>query len=134
MLNKVILIGRLGKDPEVRTFEGTRKVANFSLATSEVYKDKNGQRQESTEWHNIAIWGPQAEIAEKYLKKGMLLYVEGSIKTRSYEKDGVKKFVTDIQADTFKMLERKEDGARSSNDNGDNSYVPASGAEDDLPF
>jgi len=133
MLNKVMLIGRLGKDPEVRTFE-TRKVANFSLATSEVYKDKNGQRQESTEWHNIAIWGPQAEIAEKYLKKGMLLYVEGSIKTRSYEKDGVKKFATDIQADTFKMLERKEDGVKSSNDNSDNSYAPASGVDDDLPF
>ncbi len=106
MINKVILVGRLGKDPEIRAFEGNRKVANFTLATNERYTDKSGNKQEITDWHNLAIWGAQAEIAEKFLKKGMLIYIEGRLKSRSWEdKDGVKKYTTEVVVDSFKMLE-----------------------------
>src|SRR6478735_450377 len=104
-VNKVILIGRLGKDPEVRTLESGRKVANLTLATSETYKDKNGEKQEITEWHNINFWGPAAEVLEKYLKKGSQLYVEGKLRTRSYEdKEGNKKYVTEILGENFNFL------------------------------
>lgn len=106
MVNKVTLIGRLGKDPEIRAFEGNRKVANFTLATNERYTDKSGNKQEITDWHNLAIWGAQAEIAEKFLKKGMLIYIEGRLKSRSWEdKDGVKKYTTEVVVDSFKMVE-----------------------------
>jgi len=91
-LNKVMLIGHLGKDPEIQTFEGGKSLAKFSMATTETYKDKTGARQEKTEWHNIVLWGVQAEIAQKYLRKGSLVYLEGKINTREYEKDGAKKF------------------------------------------
>jgi single-strand DNA-binding protein len=135
-VNKVILVGNLGKDPEVRHLEGGAAVANFSLATSESYKDKNGQRVEQTEWHNIVVWRGLAEVAEKYLKKGMTIYLEGKLRTRSYDdKDGHKKYITEVVGDTFTMLGKKEN----------NSAVPASGADsnadftsskaaDDLPF
>ncbi len=111
MLNRVTLIGRLGKDPEVRRLESGAAVAKFSLATSETYKDKDGNKQETTEWHNIVVWRTQAEIAEKYLKKGMLVYLEGKLTYRDYtDKDNVKKFFTEIVASDFRMLERKEGG------------------------
>lgn len=136
MINKVILVGRLGKNPEIRSIDGGRKVANFTLATTEKYTDKNGTRQEITEWHNIAVWGSQADIAEKYLQKGSLIYAEGKLKSRSWEdKDGNKKYATDVVLDSFKMLESKRDG--------DNSGMPSSPASkdnstdtynDDLPF
>jgi single-strand DNA-binding protein len=132
MVNKVTLIGRLGKDPEIRAFEGNRKVANFTLATNERYTDKSGNKQEITDWHNLAIWGAQAEIAEKFLKKGMLIYIEGRLKSRSWEdKDGVKKYTTDVVVDSFKMLEGRKDVDTSPNGS-DN----ATGQEiaDDLPF
>lgn len=111
MINKVLLIGRLGKDPEIRHFENNARVANFTLATNERYTDRNGQRQELTEWHDIAVWGNQADIAMNYLKKGSLVYVEGRLKRRSWEdKDGNKRSTVEIVADLFKMLERKEEG------------------------
>jgi single-strand DNA-binding protein len=111
MLNRVTLIGRLGKDPEVRRLESGAAVAKFSLATSESYKDKDGNKQETTEWHNIVVWRTQAEIAEKFLKKGMLIYVEGKLTYREYtDKDNVKKYYTEIVANSFQMLERKEGG------------------------
>ncbi len=113
-INKVILIGHLGKDPEVRTFENGTKKANFSLATTEYYKDKDGNRQEQTEWHNIVCWRNLAEIAEKYLTKGKLIYVEGKIKTRSWEDNGAKKYITEIEANTFTMLGQKSDDNRSA--------------------
>lgn len=131
MVNKVILIGRLGKDPEVRAFEGNRKVANFTLATNERYTDKSGNRQDITDWHNLAVWGAQAEIAEKYLKKGMQIYVEGRLKSRSWEdKDGVKKYTTEVVVDNFKMLEGRKDGESTSAAD----HNPGSETADDLPF
>ncbi len=104
-VNKVILVGNLGKDPDVRTIESGRKVANFPIATTEVYRDKNGERVENTEWHNIVLWGNQAEVAEKYLQKGNQVYVEGKLRTRSYEdKEGVKKYITEVVGQVMTML------------------------------
>lgn len=132
MVNKVILIGRLGKDPELKAFEGNRKVANFSIATTEKYTDKAGNKQEITDWHNIAIWGPQADIASKYLKKGMQVYLEGRLKNRSWEdKDGVKKYITEVLVDNFRMLDSKKDGDNSSMPN---EYTSNDEIADDLPF
>ncbi|MBO4646499.1 MAG: single-stranded DNA-binding protein [Bacteroidales bacterium] len=103
-VNKVILIGRLGKDPETHVFENGLKKASFSLATTEVYRDKDGNRKEMTEWHNVVCWRNLADIAEKYLQKGKLLYVEGRIRTRSWEENGNKKYFTEVEATTFTML------------------------------
>lgn len=115
-VNKVILIGNLGKDPEIRTMESGRKVANFPLATTEVYKDRSGERVETTEWHNIVLWGPSAEVAEKYLRKGMQVFIEGKLRTRSYEdKEGAKKYITEVQGQTLTMLGGKQQGNEGSN-------------------
>lgn len=104
-VNKVILVGRLGKDPEVKTLENGGKIANFSIATSESYKDKkSGEKVENTEWHNISLWNSVAEIAEKYLKKGDNVYIEGKLKTRSYEKDGTTRYATEIVGNALTML------------------------------
>ncbi|AKQ47322.1 single-stranded DNA-binding protein [Rufibacter radiotolerans] len=110
-INKVILIGNLGKDPEVRHLEGGVAVARFPLATSETFKDKNGERQERTEWHNIVVWRGLAEVAEKYVKKGQSVYIEGRIRTNSYQdKDGVQRYSTEIVADNMTMLGGKPEG------------------------
>lgn len=96
-VNKVILLGRLGKDPETKTIGSGQMVANFSIATSETWKDKStGEKKESTEWHNCQAWGPVAEIIQKYVHKGDQVYVEGKLKTRSWEKDGITRYVTEI--------------------------------------
>jgi single-strand DNA-binding protein len=110
MVNKVQLIGRLGKDPEIRTFEGNNKIANFTLATNERYKDKTGNMIDVTDWHNVVVrFTKQAEIAEKYLKKGMLVYIEGKLKNRSWDdKDGNKKYITEVVVDSFNMLEKQD--------------------------
>lgn len=108
-VNKAILVGRVGKPVEVRT-AGESKVASFSLATTEKYKDsKTGEWKENTEWHNIVCWRNSAELAEKYVQKGMLLYIEGKLRTRSWEKDGEKRYVTEIIADVLQFLEKKQD-------------------------
>jgi single-strand DNA-binding protein len=108
-LNKVTLIGNLGKDPEIQTLEGNIKVAKFSLATTENYKDSNGQNQSTTDWHNIVLWRGLADLANNYLKKGSLVYVEGKLKTRSYDdKDGHKKYVTEIMAEQLILLDKKD--------------------------
>lgn len=131
-LNKVILVGNLGKDPEVRHLEGGTAVASFSLATTESYKDKSGQRIDQTEWHNIVVWRGMAEVAEKYLKKGMTVYVEGKLRTRSWDdKDGHKRYITEIVGDTFNILSKKENTAPTSFDEGGNA---GSKTGDDLPF
>ena len=110
-LNKVTLIGNLGNDPSIQTLEGNIKVAKFSLATTENYKDSNGQNQSNTDWHNIVLWRGLADLAEKFLHKGSLVYVEGKIKTRSYDdKDGQKKYVTEIVAEQLILLDKKTDG------------------------
>ncbi|MDX2304762.1 MAG: single-stranded DNA-binding protein [Microscillaceae bacterium] len=107
-LNKVILIGNLGNEPEIKTLEGNVKVARFSLATSESYKDKNGDTQTDTEWHTIIAWRSLAELVENYLHKGSTIYIEGKIKTRSYEdKEGIKRYVTEIIAKNLVMLDKK---------------------------
>jgi len=112
-INKVILVGHLGKDPEVRHLDGGVTVASFPLATSETY-NKDGKRVEQTEWHNIVLWRGLAEVASKYLQKGKLVYIEGKLRTRSFEdKEKVKKYVTEIVAENFTMLGRKSDFKQS---------------------
>ena len=105
-VNKAILIGRLGKDPEVRYTPDGAMVTNFNLATDEQWKDKNGEKVQKTEWMNIVMWGKLAEVAQQYLKKGQLVYLEGKLQTRSWEgkDDGVKHYTTEIVAQTLKML------------------------------
>jgi len=112
-VNKAIILGNVGQDPEIKTFDNGNKVANFSLATSEKWKNKEGEQQEQTEWHNIAVFGKLAEIVEKYVKKGQQLYVEGKIKTRSWDdSDGNKKYMTEVVlngfGDTLQMIGKKE--------------------------
>ena len=108
-LNKVLLLGNLGKDPEVQTLEGNIKVAKFTLATTEGYKDENGQVHSQTEWHNIVLWRGLAELAEKYLKKGSIVHVEGKNRTRSYEdKPGVKRYVTEVVREEIIVPGKKE--------------------------
>jgi single-strand DNA-binding protein len=135
-VNKVILIGNLGKDPEVRYLEGGTAVAKFSLATSESYKNKDGQRVDQTEWHNIVLWRGLAEVAEKFLKKGSTVYIEGKLRTRSWEdKDQNKKYTTEIIADTMTMLGRKPEGGNAEYSSTTESPAMASeGPTDDLPF
>jgi single-strand DNA-binding protein len=137
-VNKVILVGNLGKDPEVRHLENGRAVATFSLATSETYKNKNGERVTATEWHNIVMWTPLAEIAEKYLKKGNQILVEGKITTRSYEdKEKVKRYTTEIVAQSFNFIGGPSDGSKTSaNTKAEEELesVASNGSTDDLPF
>ncbi len=111
-VNKVILVGNLGKDPEIRHLEGGVSVARFSLATNEYYKDKQGARVERTEWHNITAWRGLAEVAEKYLKKGQMVYVEGKLRTRQYQdKDSLTHYVTEVVVDELTMLGGKSGGS-----------------------
>lgn len=138
-INKVILVGRLGKDPEVRHLENGASVANFSMATSETYKDRQtGEKREQTEWHNIVLWRGLADIAEKYVKKGDMIYVEGKLRTRSWEKDGVTRYTTEVVGDSMQMLSSKNENASSKSEYQPVSVdtpVPEKTSEsDDLPF
>ncbi len=134
-INKVIFVGNLGKDPEIRSLDNGVKVASFSLATSESYKNKEGQRVEQTEWHNIVMWRGLAEVAEKYLKKGAQIYLEGKIRTRSWDdKEGNKRYTTEIIADTFTMLGAKKEGTPAPTTETEPTPPVAPGPEDDLPF
>ncbi|MAX05303.1 MAG: single-stranded DNA-binding protein [Flavobacteriales bacterium] len=129
-VNKVILVGNLGKDPEVRYLDNGVAVANFSLATTENYKNKEGERVSQTEWHNIVLWRGLAEVAEKYLKKGASIYVEGKIKTRKWEdKEGVTRYTTEILGDNMTML-----GGKPSSQNTDKIDSQLEDPKDDLPF
>lgn len=110
MINKVILVGNVGSTPEIRQ-AGDARVANFTLATSESYKDKNGVKQTITDWHRLTAWRGLVEIIEKYVKKGQQLYIEGRLKTRSYDDNGVKRYVTEIVVDTLKLLGSKHEEA-----------------------
>ncbi len=139
-VNKVILVGHLGKDPEVRHLENSVNVASFSLATTETITNKNGEKQDLTEWHNIVVWRGLADVAEKYLKKGKQIYVEGKIRTRSWDdKEGIKRYTTEIVADSFTMLGKKEDGPSSGNNAASSipsasEIINSSEGDDDLPF
>ena len=129
-INKVILVGNLGKDPEVRHLDNGVAVANFSLATTENYKNKEGERVSQTEWHNIVLWRGLAEVAEKYLKKGANIYIEGKIRTRKWEdKDGVTRYSTEILGDNMTML-----GGKSSSENKTEQTSESEESQDDLPF
>ena len=108
-VNKVILVGNLGKDPEIKKFDSGIKNASFSLATTEKFKNKAGEMVSNTEWHNIVVWGALSDVAEKYLKKGSQIYLEGKIKTSSWEdKSGIKRYKTEIYSDSFTMLGVKD--------------------------
>ena len=110
-VNKVILVGRLGKDPETRFTPSGKAVTNFSMATSESWKDAGGERQEKTEWHKVQIWGPLAEISAKYLSKGKLVYIEGRLQSRSWDADdGSKRYTTEIVANQMQILSDKGEG------------------------
>jgi single-strand DNA-binding protein len=145
MVNKVTLLGRLGKDPVIKHFSDSNAIAEFSLATTENYKDKEGKWVEVTDWHNIKLpskW--MAESAEKYLKKGSLVYIEGKIKTRSYDdKDGNKKYITEIVAEVIRRLDKKEGGPSGGSESYNNApqqeysqsgSKSAPNIDDDLPF
>ena len=140
MVNKVILVGNLGRDPEVRSTPSGKPVATFSLATNRKWKDQSGNRQEETEWHNVVCWGRQAEIAGQYLTKGKQIYVEGRLQTRSWDdkQSGEKKYRTEVICQNFQML-----GARGGHDGGSQGASSSSGPpadfqaqpeDDDIPF
>jgi single-strand DNA-binding protein len=143
-INKVILVGHLGKDPEVRHLENGTTVVNFPLATSETY-NKDGRRIEQTEWHNIVMWRALADVAAKYLQKGKLVYIEGKLRTRSFEdREGHKKYITEVVAENFTMLGRRSDTDPHQQESGasqpgqqksDEQFVNFSeDSSDDLPF
>jgi single-strand DNA-binding protein len=141
MLNKVILIGNLGRDPEVRSTPSGQPVASFTLATNRRWKDKAGQRQEQTEWHNIVVWGRQAEVAGQYLTKGKQIYVEGRLQTRSWDdkQSGEKRYRTEIVCENFQMLgQRGGPEIEGSGGGGGGSYDDGGFGggpdDDDIPF
>jgi single-strand DNA-binding protein len=137
-LNRVLLIGNLGRDPEVRFTPSGRAVARFPLATSEVWTDQEGQRQERTEWHNVVVWGKQAESCGQYLAKGRQVFVEGSIRTRQYDdKDGNKRYITEVIAQRVQFLgggSRGAEAGRSASGTPEEAAAPVAAEEDDIPF
>lgn len=149
MVNKVILVGRLGKDPETRYTSSGQAVCNFTMATDETYKDRAGERQKRTEWHRIVVWAKQAEIAQQYLRKGSLIYLEGRIQTRQWDdKEGQKRTTTEIVANNFRMLGGRGEGGAGAPASGmgdADSHAPAPGmdeapgagpelSDEDIPF
>ncbi len=146
MVNKVILIGNLGRDPEIRYLEGNVAVARFSVATNESYKDKKGDWQTQTEWHDVTCWRQLAERAEKQLKKGSMIYLEGKLTHRKYQdKEGIERYATDVVANTIRILDRKdsrpggqEESMNNSGSIHDSTVASSPGgeqqADDDLPF
>jgi len=148
MINKVILVGNLGRDPEVRSTPSGQSVASFTLATNRKWKDKNGQRQEQTEWHQIVCWGRQAEVAGQYLTKGKQIYVEGRLQTRSWDdkQSGEKRYRTEVICDNFQMLGQRGGGPEMEHGGApayDEAPAGPSGSggggfgdaeEDDIPF
>ena len=133
-LNKVLLIGNLGKDPEVRYTTSGTAVAGFSLATSEKFKNKGGEWEERTEWHNVTLWGRLAEIAGEYLGKGKTVYIEGRLQTRKWQdKEGKDRYTTEIVGERMQMLSKKDTG-RESDPGADSFYQPPGAGDDDIPF
>ena len=125
-VNRVILIGNLGKDPDVQYLEGNIGVAKFSLATTETYKDRTGKLVSQTEWHTVVLWRGLADLAQKYLHKGSLVYIEGRLRTRSWEdKEGNKKFATEVVGDNLIMLDKRNDGSAGSAYDGNDAHAPS---------
>ncbi len=138
-VNKVILVGNLGADPEIMTLESGVKMARISVATNEVYRDKDGERQEKTEWHRVVLWRNKAELAEKYLSKGRQVYVEGRLRNRQYQdKEGNQRYTTEILCDVINFLGGREGGEQQTpQQSPPPSDAPSPGnppEEDDLPF
>ena len=139
-VNKVILVGRLGKDPEVRNLENGVTVVNFTMATSESYKDKTTvDKKEVTEWHNIVLWRGLAEIAAKFLHKGDMIYLEGKLRTRSWEKEGVTRYTTEVVGDNMTMLSTRREGSENRQSvqqqpSPVEELKPSADTTDDLPF
>jgi single-strand DNA-binding protein len=136
-VNKAILIGNLGKDPDLRYTPSGKAVASFSLATSERWTNQEGQKQENTTWHNIVAWGKQAEVMKEYLSKGKQVYIEGRIQNRSYEdKDGNKKYVSEVVVQNFTFLGSKDSGGtpRPAPEEIPANQAAVGEGEDDLPF
>jgi single-strand DNA-binding protein len=138
-INKVILVGNVGKDPEVRKIKDDLSVASFSFATTESYKDKSGQKVTNTEWHNIEVWKGLAKVVEQYVKKGSSLYLEGKLKTDSYEKDGQKRYSTKVVVNNLEMLGGKSENSQPEKKESTPSKGVKQGAgdfeeTDDLPF
>ena len=130
-LNKVMLIGNLGADPIIRQTQDGKKLAQLSLATSESWKDKNtGQQQDRTDWHRVVFFGRLAEIAGQYLKKGSKVYIEGSLRTRTWDKDGEKRYTTEIVANEMQMLDSKGEGGSGAG----NATQQTPEFDDDIPF
>lgn len=134
MVNKVILLGNLGQDPEVKYLDNNKTVASVSLATSERYTDRNGNKVENTEWHRLEMWDGLAKVAENYLRKGSKVYIEGSIKTEEWEKDGVKRYNTKIRVKSLQMLGDKPESTSSQPASAANNNSVEQVREDDLPF
>ena len=144
MVKKVVLIGNLGRDPEVRNLESGAKFAKFSLATNENYKDKSGNWQSLTEWHNIIMWGDMADRAERQLKKGSMIYLEGKLTSRSYQdQDGNTKYITEVRAQIYRSLDKRENTGDMNTSHGnnqvsrsttENTILVNTDESDDLPF
>ncbi len=130
-INKVILIGNLGRDPEVRYTQAGQAVAQLNLATTRTWTDKGGEKQEETDWHRISVWGKQAEHCKQYLSKGRQVYIEGRLKTSSYEQDGIKKYSTEIVAQNVQFLGSKADNVGAGGGGGGSTFNP--GGFDDKP-
>ena len=143
MVNKVILVGRLGNDPKIQNFDNGSACTKFRLATNENYKDKTGNWQSLTEWHNIIMWGDMADRAEKQLKKGSMIYLEGKLTSRSYQdQEGNTKYITEVRANTYRSLDKRENTGEMnqpytpapSTNNTDNTMLVNTDEADDLPF
>jgi single-strand DNA-binding protein len=134
MLNKVMVIGHLGRDAELKFTTNGDAVCNFSVATTEKWNDRNGEKQEKTEWHRIVLWGKVAESLSEYLVKGKMVYVEGKLETRQWEKDGQKHYTTEIKAYQIRLLGGS--GSRSESSSGSAGTAPRSAepSDDDIPF
>lgn len=134
-VNKVILIGNLGKDPELRVTQSGASVCQLNIATTRVWFDKQNQKQEDTEWHRVVVWGKQAENCNQYLSKGRQCYVEGRLQTRSYDdKDGVKRYSTEVVADTVQFLSGGTGSSEGPRDAGPRDWEPSAPGDDDVPF
>ena len=145
-VNKVILVGRLGRDPETRYIPNGDAITNFSLATDEQWRDRNGERQTRTEWHNVSLYGKLGEIANQYLRKGSQVFIEGKIQSRKYTgKDGIERTAYDIIGNEMKMLSNRNDGSDSGNNNAapptsnappqhESTTAPIDDIDDDIPF
>jgi len=148
-MNKLFLFGNVGKDPEVKSFEGGNKVAKFSLATSTHFKDKAGEKKAETQWHNIVFWGKQADLCEKYVKKGSSLIIEGEVRYRTYESDGVTKYITEVFGNALHFAGKKQDespqdktpqakddwqGKKTTGAMSDINDLPGANESDNMPF